>query len=271
MSDPMSAEAEAVEGVPDRDAEHHLAVKVAESFAPAKDDTPAIAYAKALVRAQAAVATVDKGKWVDMRSRETREKNRTAPVGRVGTGYWVASAEDVIGACRQALHTNGLSAYQTSAVTEGGRLIAKFRVLHVGGHSEDLGPFDMPIEAGTKRPKDKATAAAETYRLQYFLRGLLQVKRVREEEDVGQRKDGRTSKTTSKPKARQGGDTAHSRERATEELRKLIDWHGEAKCREVIGDGPKAANAGQRWAQVKRIKDALGEVPEPPTDTGVAA
>lgn len=63
-----------------------------------------------------------------------------------------------------------------------------YRVYHKSGYHEDM-TFDMAVVPEKGKPLDKAIAAASTFSLGYFLRGLLQIPRVGSEQEVDERDD----------------------------------------------------------------------------------
>ena len=102
-------------------------------------------------------------------------------------GYAYATAEDMIGACRHALHQHELFAERVgcSIVAIGAVWVlrSQMRVSHApSGESRD-GVFDYPICPEKGRPLDKATSASMSTSLSYWLRDLLQVPRCDDEVD----------------------------------------------------------------------------------------
>jgi hypothetical protein len=102
--------------------------------------------------------------------------------------YRYASAEDMMSACRQALHANGLSARRTRWSTESSEthtwLVCSYELAHESGEIEHY-PMatKWPFAEEKGRPLDKALAGALTSSLGYWLRDLLLVPRDDEEMD----------------------------------------------------------------------------------------
>ena len=107
-------------------------------------------------------------------------------------GYRYASAEDMMAACRAALHGQGLSARRTRWCVEADEshrwLVSSYEVAHEDG---DVEQYPMatkwPFAEEKGRPLDKALAGALTSSLGYWLRDLLLVPR--DDEDMDQRDD----------------------------------------------------------------------------------
>lgn len=95
------------------------------------------------------------------------------------------SAETMIEHCRKALHKHNIAVVcmKRSSVKEAGMLHSVFRVMCGEEHIEM--EYDMPIVEGRGTPLDKATAAASTYTLTYFLRDLMLAPRGESIEDIG--------------------------------------------------------------------------------------
>lgn len=135
-----------------------------------KTDTPAKTVRAALVAAQRDLRQVGKG-----------SENKFH-------GYRYASAEDMMAACRAALHAQGLSARRTRWSIEGDEthrwLVSSYEVAHEDG---DVESYPMatkwPFAEEKGRPLDKALAGALTSSLGYWLRDLLLVPRDDEEMD----------------------------------------------------------------------------------------
>jgi hypothetical protein len=102
--------------------------------------------------------------------------------------YRYASAEDMITACRQALHANGLSARRVRWTTESSEthfwLVSSYELAHESGEVEHY-PMatKWPFAEEKGRPLDKALSGAATSSLGYWLRDLLLVPRDDEEMD----------------------------------------------------------------------------------------
>ena len=126
--------------------------------------------------------------------------------------YKYASAEDMMEASREVLHSNGLA-----VVCNGWRMVheegqtstveAVYILAHESGHSVILAT-QYPVCVGKGRPEDKALNASLTTGMSYFLRGLLQIPRC--DEEVDQRPDSIANKggvrATSKPPASSKGN-----------------------------------------------------------------
>ena len=131
-------------------------------------------------------------------------------------GYKYASAEDMIMASREVLHSNGL------IVTRNGwRLLneegatpsveAVYVLAHKDGHSV-VCATQYPVCIGKGRPEDKALNASLTTGLSYFLRDLLLIPRC--DEEVDQRPDtisraGGTRSTPKPPASSKGNNNKH--------------------------------------------------------------
>lgn len=121
--------------------------------------------------------------------------------------YDYTSAEAVIGECRAALNSSGLATLancweiKPNAVRVGvnqygdpvneihDAVLVKFTTVH-GATGETLaGEALCPIIPGKGRPYDKAMLGAITTATAYYLRGLLQLPRVAEHDDISGRDD----------------------------------------------------------------------------------
>lgn len=108
--------------------------------------------------------------------------------------YKYASAEDMMTACREALHKHGLAVRRTRWSIESDDthhwVVASYEIVHEAGETE---AFQMatrwPFQEEKGRPLDKALAGALTSSLGYWLRDLLLVPRDDEEMD---KRDDRT-------------------------------------------------------------------------------
>lgn len=136
---------------------------------------PPASIATALVKAQRAAEAVVKGK--------------TAGKGGDSYSYKFASTEAIMQECRGALHSAGLAVLNTGWRLEAQTLWVNFLVAHDGGESWAVTPVPMPCAERKGTPLDKAVAAAVTYATGYFLRGLLQLPRVGEGEELDKRDD----------------------------------------------------------------------------------
>jgi hypothetical protein len=102
--------------------------------------------------------------------------------------YRYASAEDMMSACRQALHAQGLAARSTRWSIESDEthrwVVASYELIHESGEVEQY-PMatKWPFQEEKGRPLDKALAGALTSSLGYWLRSLLLVPRDDEEMD----------------------------------------------------------------------------------------
>lgn len=110
--------------------------------------------------------------------------------------YRYTSAEAILTEARQALSSNGLAVIPVSQSVNGHEregpdryeLVQQRLLLHTSGESV-LCCSAWPIIPEKGRPLDKATAAADTISLAYFLRDLLQMPRVDQADDVSARDD----------------------------------------------------------------------------------
>lgn len=139
-----------------------------------KTDIPARSIRAALVAAQRDLRQVSKGS-------ENKFHN-----------YRYASADDMMAACRAALHAHGLSARRTRWCIEADEthkwLVCSYVIEHEDGDSE-AHPMatKWPFAEEKGRPLDKALAGALTSSLGYWLRDLLLVPR--DDEDMDKRDD----------------------------------------------------------------------------------
>lgn len=106
--------------------------------------------------------------------------------------YNYTSAEEMIGACRKALHDHGLVATRATWVIdkeigEFGAVISTMTLMHAESGERIDAPITWPIVPEKGRPMDKAIAAALTSSLSYWLRDLLMLPR--EEEGMDKRDD----------------------------------------------------------------------------------
>jgi hypothetical protein len=92
--------------------------------------------------------------------------------------YAYTSAEDMIGACREALLTAGLALFRSWTLqhTEAGSFVVSDFTLAYPGGSQVVGALvPFPIVSTNGKGEDKAVATALTSSLGYFLRDLLLV------------------------------------------------------------------------------------------------
>ena len=106
--------------------------------------------------------------------------------------YNYTSAEEMIGACRKALHDHGLVATRATwgidkDVGEFGSIVSTMTLMHADSGERIDAPITWPIVPEKGRPMDKAIAAALTSSLSYWLRDLLMLPR--EEEGMDKRDD----------------------------------------------------------------------------------
>lgn len=106
--------------------------------------------------------------------------------------YNYTSAEEMIGACRKALHDHGLVATRATwgidkEIGEFGAVISTMTLMHAESGERIDAPIAWPIVPEKGRPMDKAIAAALTSSLSYWLRDLLML--AREEEGMDKRDD----------------------------------------------------------------------------------
>ncbi len=112
--------------------------------------------------------------------------------------YDYTSSEAIIEEARAALAANGLCLIPVEQTVNGHEregadryeLVQQRLLLHVSGESI-VCRSAWPITPGAGRPLDKATAAADTLSLSYFLRDLLQMARVNPADEVSARDDSR--------------------------------------------------------------------------------
>jgi len=106
--------------------------------------------------------------------------------------YNYTSAEEMIGACRKALHDHGLVATRATwgidkDIGEFGCIVSTMTLMHAESGERIDAPITWPIVPEKGRPMDKAIAAALTSSLSYWLRDLLMLPR--EEEGMDKRDD----------------------------------------------------------------------------------
>lgn len=106
--------------------------------------------------------------------------------------YNYTSAEEMIGACRKALHDHGLVATRATwgidkEIGEFGAVVSTMTLIHAESGERIDAPITWPIVPEKGRPMDKAIAAALTSSLSYWLRDLLML--AREEEGMDKRDD----------------------------------------------------------------------------------
>lgn len=124
--------------------------------------------------------------------------------------YKYASGEDVLIAGRGALNTAGLALLTEGwAIRHGDENIpdavdVSYLLCHTDGSQWRPHSVETPIIPDKGRPPDKALAAALTYNLAYYLRGLLLIPRAETEAEVDKRND---SAYTPPPRAASNGTT----------------------------------------------------------------
>ncbi len=106
--------------------------------------------------------------------------------------YNYTSAEEMIGACRKALHDHGLVATRATwgidkDIGEFGCIVSTMTLMHADSGERIDAPITWPIVPEKGRPMDKAIAASLTSSLSYWLRDLLMLPR--EEEGMDKRDD----------------------------------------------------------------------------------
>lgn len=107
--------------------------------------------------------------------------------------YAYTSADDMVAAAREALHSGGLTVHVErhelvpDLIPEMIVLRTTFTLMHQTGESRSY-VFELPAIADKGRPLDKAVLGAKTTSLAYFLRDLLQIPRV-DENEVDRRDD----------------------------------------------------------------------------------
>ena len=98
-------------------------------------------------------------------------------------GYNYTSAEDMLKACRKALHDAGLVAYRLSwkiNSTEAGVMVSSHFCIALAENDEEsvCANVEYPAIPGNGRPLDKAISAALTTSFSYWLRDMLMLPRV---------------------------------------------------------------------------------------------
>ncbi len=98
-------------------------------------------------------------------------------------GYNYTSAEDMLKACRKALHDAGLVAYRLSwkiNSTEAGVMVSSHFCIALADNDEEsvCANVEYPAIPGNGRPLDKAISAALTTSFSYWLRDMLMLPRV---------------------------------------------------------------------------------------------
>jgi hypothetical protein len=143
--------------------------------------------------------------------------------------YFYASAEDMIAAAREALNTAGLALLVSSSTFHSaapvadpaapganvvGRVLQEYTL--VGEHGESaVFVSSAPVVIEKARPQDKAEAAAKTFDLAYFLRGLLLIPR--EDDEPVDARDDRKHGAAKAPVAAQ--------QQASAQLPALVEGH----------------------------------------------
>lgn len=163
-------------------------------------------------------------------------KDRAGYVSKfVSTETVVAATKEVLSECGLAVvatgsnltigekidveNKNGVSTIQTWMM----RTI--YRVYHRDGWSERM-HFSMAVVPEKGKPLDKAIAAASTFSLGYFLRGLLQIPRVGSEQEVEERDD-------------RGFDPERLRaSEITDRLARYLKEFGKERYEKVVGAEP---------------------------------
>jgi hypothetical protein len=127
--------------------------------------------------------------------------------------YDYTTAEDMIGACRHALHESGLVAERvgcTITTVDGVWMLrSMMRVSHAPTGELREGEFDYPICPEKGRPLDKAASASMSTALSYWLRDLLQVPRCDSEVDIGRHEAAERQQPP--PRAQQPPQQQHAR------------------------------------------------------------
>lgn len=109
--------------------------------------------------------------------------------------YKYASGEDVLTAGRAALNTAGLALLTEGwAIRRGDEnnpdaVDVSYLLCHADGSQWRPHSVETPIIPDKGRPPDKALAAALTYNIAYYLRGLLLIPRAETEAEVDKRND----------------------------------------------------------------------------------
>ena len=98
-------------------------------------------------------------------------------------GYSYTSAEDMLKACRKALHDAGLVAFRLSwkiNSTEAGVMVSSHFCIGLADNDEEsvCANVEYPAIPGNGRPLDKAISAALTTSFSYWLRDMLMLPRV---------------------------------------------------------------------------------------------
>jgi hypothetical protein len=128
--------------------------------------------------------------------------------------YAYTSAEDMIGACREALLGAGLALTRSWDImrTEYGPVVlSRFRLHHTNGTVE-MGVCPFPLVGQSGKGEDKAVATALTSSLGYFLRDLLMVPKEDDSQQMvkAPEMDARDDRTVTKPEERIGLEGAAS-------------------------------------------------------------
>ncbi len=142
-------------------------------------------FAKSLVMAQGMMRSLVKdkasyiGKFVSTETvvQATKEVLSDCGLAVVGVGSTITKGEPV------DVETKGV----VSTIPTW-HMHTTYRVYSKSGYHEDM-TFDMAVVPEKGKPLDKAIAAAATFSLGYFLRGLLQIPRVGSEQEVDERDD----------------------------------------------------------------------------------
>lgn len=176
-------------------------------------------------------------------------------------GYDYTSAEAILEAGRGALAKNGLCLVPVEQTVNGHEregpdrfeLVQTRLLLHVSGECVTCRSA-WPIMPGPGRPLDKATAAADTLSLAYFLRDLLQMPRVEPGADVAARNDAPPAPARKEAPRRPPADNSPQK--------LLADLN--AREPQLLADGVITAE-GQLLAQVYEYGKAVGLPAEPGT------
>jgi hypothetical protein len=123
------------------------------------------------------------------------------------TNYAYTSSEAIFDEARQALAANGVWPVTIEETVDGHErdgpdrfeLVSKRLLMHVSGECVLCVSHWPIIPNGDKRPLDKATAAASTLSLNYFLRNLLVMPRVDPSDEVAARDDRQQQPAKSAP------------------------------------------------------------------------
>jgi hypothetical protein len=116
--------------------------------------------------------------------------------------YQYVSAESMLAQCRPVLHSAGLLIRRDSFTVDcdAGTMNSAFTVTHVASNESRTFQFPWAFSAQKERPMDKAIAGALTTSLNYWLRDLLMIPRM-DENEMDRRNDREFDPAPKKRKA----------------------------------------------------------------------